>query len=177
MLFSEEHKDIYIFAMVFYVLVMGGVSNAETWVIRSYLKSKPLGMQTVFDKFCCDLTMVFQVIVSFTMLIFSTGWLLGPFSQMEVKIALITSHQLQIFTHCSILATVIVRYLEVYHISLLTEFEESKLLKVARTTIFVLGFLMNIYDIAWEVSGDLLEQFLLQDFTGYTLLFLKFFYQ
>ena len=110
------------------------VPSLELGSIRAYLKSKPLGMQTTFDRLSSDLSILVQVhsvVLGVILIIPST---LGPFHYIIAHIVVVGLYWIILVLACTIFMTTMVRYGLIYYGTLVESVEEDKIVRWFRMT-------------------------------------------
>ena len=115
-----------------FAVVAGALFVFEIWLIKSYLKSKPLGLQTTFDTVCLDVAKLLQLFLIAYMLVVISRFLIGPVDPMFAKMVITPIRCLVYLTQSQIFVAIAIRYMSIYHSNIIHNLDETKLVRKLR---------------------------------------------
>jgi hypothetical protein len=115
--------------------------------MNHYLTNKALGMQTLYDRVLKDLLKVFtlyNVVLTTSIII---GHLFWPVPNILINVLFVCDYVTQYILATTFLVTVCIRYMLVYHTSIIDCVDENQLIRYLRLSVLIAVMLMLIFEL------------------------------
>jgi hypothetical protein len=139
------HVDV-LFNMALPLFVTMTVSCTLCNIMNHYLTKKALGMQTLYDRVLKDLLKVFtlyNVVLTTSSIV---GHLFWPVPNILINVLFVCDHVTQYILATTFLVTVCIRFMLVYHTSIIDCVDENRLIRYLRLGVLIAVMLMLIFD-------------------------------
>ena len=143
--------DYEIYFWIVFKGIFGIISGIMLYLIWKYLSKKPLGLETLFDLLIKDLILTLAMsLITFQISMIKAKYFCPKNNDQCIHVLALAVLHLGHFNFAAILMQIlvcnIVRYLSIFHQSVLTEISDKKIVKMARLVVLFSAFLSNLLD-------------------------------
>ena len=139
--FNMQAEVVYLLILSFILTI---ITLSICYIIKNYLNRKPLGMQTVLDQTVKDLIKIFVSLHVISWWIVSIKLVNKPYGCHLSLMTLLLNKFMLFSLIIQVIFIVILRYLYVFHQNILNYFEDTKVIKIARTIVVVVCMTLTL---------------------------------